>query len=457
MILAVRPMSRPSRRSIPRMVEPERAGGHTKALRLAPFRALRFSPDVVPDLAAVTCPPYDVIGEHGVAAWEAADPYNVVRLILPRPGPDENRYAHAARDLRRWLNRGVLSQDDAPALYVYEQTTSTGTAFGLVGAVSLHDPAERVVLPHEDVFPGPVVDRTELMAATGAQLEPILLTYRGGGAASAAVDAALDTEPVIAVNTIDESSHRVWRLSEPATLAAIESDLGPRQALIADGHHRYAAYHTLRDRLQGQGQIDRPDLRAQTSQAARYGLAMLVDAERHPLRLGSIHRSIADIALENAMTAAADGFDAVTALANDVDLADALARAGRSGPAFVLSDGRNSALLEHPIGPVVDAALPQTRSQRWRGLDASIACEFVLPRVFGVQDADRRVAYHHAAAEAIMRAHRLGGVALLIRPASHADVLAVAANGERMPRKSTSFGPKPRTGLLMRLLADSLA
>ncbi|WP_170177486.1 DUF1015 family protein [Thermomonospora umbrina] len=31
-------------------------------------------------------------------------------------------------------------------------------------------------------------------------------------------------------------------------------------------------------------------------------------------------------------------------------------------------------------------------------------------------------------------------------------MLAVAEAGERVPRKSTSFGPKPRTGLVMRLL-----
>jgi len=29
-------------------------------------------------------------------------------------------------------------------------------------------------------------------------------------------------------------------------------------------------------------------------------------------------------------------------------------------------------------------------------------------------------------------------------------VLQIAADGVRMPRKSTSFGPKPRTGLLLR-------
>jgi uncharacterized protein (DUF1015 family) len=41
-----------------------------------------------------------------------------------------------------------------------------------------------------------------------------------------------------------------------------------------------------------------------------------------------------------------------------------------------------------------------------------------------------------------------------MRPVSVGDVLEVAATGERMPRKSTSFGPKPRTGLVLRLLDE---
>ena len=46
------------------------------------------------------------------------------------------------------------------------------------------------------------------------------------------------------------------------------------------------------------------------------------------------------------------------------------------------------------------------------------------------------------------------GTAVLMRPAPLADVLALAALGERMPRKSTSFGPKPRTGIVLRELRD---
>jgi hypothetical protein len=189
------------------------------------------------------------------------------------------------------------------------------------------------------------------------------------------------------------------------------------------------------------------------SDAAQHGLAMLVDADRHPLRLGSIHRSIAGFSLPDAVTAAASVFQTVS-LMPDLEPARALAAVSRNGHAFVVSDGRQSALLEHPISERVDASLPPGRSPTWRRLDASIACEFMLPQLFRVDDADSRVAYHHDAAEAVSRARRLRGIALLIRPASHTDVLAIAAKGERMPRKSTSFGPKPRTGLLMRMLRD---
>jgi len=56
----------------------------------APFRGLRFDPDVVGEHAQVTTPPYDVISPEAREAYEAMSPYNVVRLILARPGPGED-------------------------------------------------------------------------------------------------------------------------------------------------------------------------------------------------------------------------------------------------------------------------------------------------------------------------------------------------------------------------------
>jgi uncharacterized protein (DUF1015 family) len=78
----------------------------------------------------------------------------------------------------------------------------------------------------------------------------------------------------------------------------------------------------------------------------------------------------------------------------------------------------------------------------------------LLERLWRVPDRTGRVGYLHDSGSAVRAARRGHGVAVLMRPVAVSDVLALAAEGERMPRKSTSFGPKPRTGLVLRLLED---
>jgi uncharacterized protein (DUF1015 family) len=115
--------------------------------------------------------------------------------------------------------------------------------------------------------------------------------------------------------------------------------------------------------------------------------------------------------------------------------------------------GSEVAIVTRADPAVVAAGMPAGRSQLWRSQDASVACCVVLEHLWGVADSDPRVSYHHSAADAVAAATASDGVALLLPPPDHDDVLAIAARGERMPRKTTSFGPKPRTGLLMRLLS----
>ncbi len=51
---------------------------------------------------------------------------------------------------------------------------------------------------------------------------------------------------------------------------------------------------------------------------------------------------------------------------------------------------------------------------------------------------------------ALAAAARTGGTAVLLNPTPVEAVAAVAGSGERMPRKSTLFTPKPATGLVIR-------
>jgi uncharacterized protein (DUF1015 family) len=403
----------------------------------------------VSGIAEVTSPPYDVIGTAAVARLLAADPCNVVRLILPRSGPGQadGGYAEAATTLKEWQADGVLVQDAEPALYAYEQRDAGGQVLqrGLIGGLRLSPPGEGVVLPHEDVMPGPVAGRLALMTAVRANLEPIFLMYDGApGAAVRLVDeAASSRPPLLDVATEDGLNHRLWAITDPAELAAIAADLAPRRAVIADGHHRYAAYLELQSRMRAEGAGPGP---------WDQGLALLVDSTEYPPRIDAIHRVIPGLSAAAAVTAARQAFRVRPVDGGLAAGLDALAEAGGHGPAFLIGDEQQLHLLTDPDPVQLAAAMPAGRSPHWRGLAAAIGQQLLIGRLWGIRDDERTVrVVHHDAAAAVQAAAEAGGTAVLFNPVRAADVAQVAADGERVPRKSTSFGPKPRTGLLMRI------
>jgi uncharacterized protein (DUF1015 family) len=437
---------------------------------LAPFRGVRYAADRVSDLAGVTSPPYDVIAHDIEAQLIAADPHNIVRLILPHAAgpPGGGRYDGAASALRQWQDERVLVADPAPGLYVYEQArpapgSSDGgrgevLQRGLIGGLGLRPPEDRVILPHEDVMPGPVTGRRELMEATQANLEPIFLLYDGGrppGAATQVVEAvAAGGPPLAEALTEDGLRHRLWAVTDPAQLAAVAADLAPRQALIADGHHRYAAYRQLQARRRdagcGAGPWD-------------YGLALLVDSAAYPPRIGAIHRVLPGLTPDKAVDLAKGAFCVTPQPGGSGDLDAALAaldQVAAAGPAFLIAGGGAGSgaayLLTDPDPVQAEAAMPDGLSATWRGLGYAVLQQLLITRLWGLRDDDRSVRIvHNDAATAIAEAGKSGGTAVICAPMSAAEVYTVAANGERVPRKSTSFGPKPRTGLVIRAFAES--
>jgi uncharacterized protein (DUF1015 family) len=431
--------------------------GHGSDLVLAPFHAVRYDLSRVSDIANVTSPPYDVIGPGTLDDLLAASPYNVVRLILPGLELSAREAgAVAAGRLRSWLASGVLGVDAEPALYVYEQSAPGWLQRGLIGLVAV---GAAGIHPHEGVMPGPVTGRRELMMATRANLEPIFLVYNGGagdadspplagghggpaGPTSRLVDlVAGQRPPLVSVVTGDGVTHRLWALTDPAEHAAVAADLASRTALIADGHHRYAAYRELRDLMRDDGHGAGP---------WDYGLAFLVDADAYPPRLGPIHRVIPHLDLAKAARLAAEAF-AVEELPGGLAAAqDRLAEAGRQGTAFLLAGRAGFRLLTQPDPGQAAAAMPPGASPRWRALDASVMQELLLARLWSIKDNERDVLISHDAGEAVRMALDDGGTAVICNPVPFAAVKEMAAHGERVPRKSTSFGPKPRTGLVLR-------
>ena len=418
-------------------------------LVLSPFRALRYDTAVAGDLATLTSPPYDVIDADGVSALEALDEHNVVRLILPRDDADtgQDRYARAARTLEQWRAAGVLVPDAEPALYVYEQAAPGGhVQRGLLGALALSPPEDEVVLPHENTMAGPVSDRLALYTAVDADLEPIFLVYDGGGAASRAVASVDDREgpqPLVDAVLADGLRHRLWALTDPSVLTAVAEDLHPRKALIADGHHRYATYLRRQAARHESGSGPGP---------WDAGLCLLVDATAFGPEVHPIHRYVPGVPVADLAARSAEGA-AVRRLEGSIDDAlAALAEAGARGPAYVLASGDASELhlVTEPDPDRLAAAVPAERSAAWAALDVSVLHAYLVTSLWGLPDDAEHVAYEHDVDGALAAAARTGGTAVLLNPTPVEAVAAVAGSGERMPRKSTLFTPKPSTGVVIR-------
>ncbi|MFD5229745.1 DUF1015 domain-containing protein [Streptomyces qaidamensis] len=424
--------------------------GHSEAtahrgLELTPFRGLRYDPDRVGSLAAVTSPPYDVVVRpDGLHHLEAADPHNIVRLILPQAATPSARNEQAADTLRRWLSEGVLTTDPEPGLYVYEQRDGDGMLQrGIIGALRVSDPAEQVVLPHEDVMPHVVADRAALMRATSANLEPLLLTYRGDDATAATADLierTAEQPPLLATTTEDGFHHRLWSVTSPEDLAAIQTGLGRHQALIADGHHRWATYRRLRAEHPSPSPWD-------------HGLVLLIDTARYPLRVRAIHRLLHDLPVGEAVAALKGRFRVRRLEVSLPEALDALADAACTGNAFLLAGDGAFHLVDHPDPDLLARTIPADRPEAWRTLDATVLHATLLEHVWRIpEDSPAHITYIHDTAATVEKAERDGGTAVLMHPVREEVVRDLARQGVTMPRKSTSFGPKPATGLVLRAL-----
>lgn len=397
---------------------------------LAPFRGLRFDADQVGDLGTVVSPPYDVLDADTVRDLEAANRRNIVRLILSRRF--ERPYLAVRRRLEAWRDKGYLSADSAATLYLYQYTADRVTVRGLIGVAALREEHERVILPHEDVMSGPVEDRTLLMRSTDTNLEPILLVHQGTDRLRTLLADTTENVPLVEFGALDGSSHVLWAITEPECLELVADELETAQVLIADGHHRYAAYLALQKEM-------RDPAAGPEKSVWDYGLALLVDQGDYPLEVGPIHRSVSAVTMSDVVDLAGDRGDALDTVADRETAFGHLAGRGNDPDhtSFVISDGRQWAVLRTPRTRVVDAAmLHEDIFEAWN-------------------IAEEQVGYHHSLDQALQMTARQPGIVIAVHPPTLRQVMDTAARGIRMPRKSTSFSPKPRMGVVMRDLRDT--
>lgn len=352
-------------------------------------------------------------------------PHHITRLLHT----DDPRAA--ATRLRRWLRHGVLIRDALPTLYVYQQRLGDHVLLrGVIGELGLTRPGDRTVLAHEDVLPHVVTARAALMEGLGAQPEPLLIAYNSTAPSTTRMLDRVTRLPPVADVRIGAVTHTLWACTDPDEHAVFATGLTGAQALIADGHHRHAACRQLHDR---HGSGPNPWDRC---------LALAVDTADSPLRLTAIHRVIPGLEPDKAAAAAAD-----VACVRPLPGGPRPPRPGE----LVLTGAGRAWSITGPDPRALDEALTG-KPERWRDVPAAVADHLLLAHAWSVQNLPDAVRHPHDAGQAAAAVATPGsGTALLLPAVTEATVRELAAAGVLLPRKSTSFGPKPATGLVLRV------
>lgn len=375
-----------------------------------PFRATRYARE---QIDALLSPPYDAADAELIARLRASEPHNSAALDASG-SPEE-----AAALWHAWRDSGVLIDEAEPAIYLYEGVGAGATAIrGIFAAIPVgaYGP-ETGVYGHERTLDGPRAGRRALLAATRANLSPILLLRSGGAPTFTAAFQHIATgTPLIEGTAPDESQVRIWRVDPQSEHgASLMRWAAGAPLVIADGHHRYESAREL----------------AAAGSGSTHTLGLIVEADTAGPTLHATHRILTGYdgaAFLAALTQSADvdHVEAVGALPNQLhrnQFAVAI-----SGNVTVVT--LRSELNNQPITARVEKLLEETL------------------HITPADVAAGALRYERQANRAISASQQPSTIALLLPPESMESVITTALASQVMPQKATHFTPKPATGLL---------
>ncbi|OZM70857.1 hypothetical protein CFN78_23395 [Amycolatopsis antarctica] len=319
-----------------------------------------------------------------------------------------------ARDVLALLRRTAY-RPVSRVLAPYQVDGPDGAAIGVLAMV---DPAAvdaegvRHVRHGEQVYPEVVAERAQVLSGLGcATSAAMLVPVSDAAALTTRLRRVIADAGSAAVSTVDSSGrrHRVWLLGPGPEQDIVLAAASAHPLMVADGNHRVAA----------------------AAAAGLDGLLALVTAGPG-LRVGAFHRELTGTGL-----GADELRSAWRRLGVDVrEAGPAGARPPGAPGSVVVRCGDRTLLLRLP---------PPDGGESVPRIDHAVVENLLLDKALGIDPEGPLVRPLPAGREPGEAADAV----IMIAPVPLGDVRAVHAAGMRMPRKSTYFTPKPRSGLVL--------
>jgi uncharacterized protein (DUF1015 family) len=401
---------------------------------IQPFRGIRYQVSDA-ELTKVLAPPYDIIPPAYQNALYERDPRNIVRVELNRT-PGDGAYEDAKQTFEEWQKQGVLKADEKPSLYVLEQKFSaegkTLTRMGLLTRFRAEEGEKGNILPHEHTRKEAKEDRYKLLRAIKANPSAIFLMLEDPANAVAEKLRALAAGTPTFTYTDDSwVEHRVFAVTDEATIQWLKDAFAQRKAYIADGHHRHATALRYRD---------------ETGPEGAWTLGYFAPIGDPGMVVLPYHRILSSgPSVDDAKRKLFQRFN-ITFVSGVAKAADAVQRS-KAPYAFALAEPGGRALICE-AKPGHESMLPADTPPSLRALDTYFLHKAVLGPLLDIPES--AVSYVHSLHEAEESvADKKCRYAVLMRSTPVQQIVDVAEAKENMPAKSTFFHPKLPSGLVI--------
>ncbi|HBG78217.1 MAG TPA: DUF1015 domain-containing protein [Phycisphaerales bacterium] len=432
-------------------------------MEIKAFKAYRFNSATAGDTGKCIAPPYDVINDLQQEELYQQSPYNIVRIdkgkIKISDNETQNQYTRAAEYLADWLKKGILTQESKDSLYAYVQNFDVaGKNYQRSGIIALGKLVEfgSGVQPHEKTLDGPKADRLKLTLATDAQFGQIFMLYDDSQKiADKIIDKTVAAgKAAVDFTDTDNIRHRLFIIDDARDIAAVVETMKTKEALIADGHHRYETALNYR--------------KITKKPTADWQMMTFINMQNEGLIVLPTHRLVGDLKnfdIDAIIKKLQEDFKVTEfTYTNEKEKAKGLMfkrmkKAFEEGKnAFGIYDGAKFYFIVLKSHKHVE---PLKISAASKSLDVVVLHKVILERLLGIGDAqlagETNIEYikdiGNAVDEAIAAVDKKEKqILFFMNPTKVEQVKAVAAENEKMPQKSTFFHPKIFTGLTINKL-----
>jgi len=411
-------------------------------VRVKPFAAVRPARQYAAEVAA---PPYDVLNSEEAKAM--ATEKSLLHITKPEidfnpilPDHDDKVYVKAVENFKLWQNNGWLVQDEKPCYYVYSQTMSGRTQYGLVLCAHTDDYANGIIKKHELTRKDKEDDRMIHVRIQNANIEPVFFAYKDDDELSRIMASTVSKTPINSF--IDENGfgHDFWVIDDDALIKRITEIFTTRVEAfyVADGHHRTAAAA----RVGAEKKAANPKHNGEEE----YNYFMAVCFPQSQLKILDYNRVVKDLNgldEQGFLTAVSKDF-IVEKKGTGIYTPSALHNFSMylGGEWYSLTAREGTYDDKDPIGV----------------LDVTVLSCRLLDSILGIKDlrTDKRIDFVGGIRGLGELKRRVDSgemkVAFALYPVSMGQLIDIADSGNIMPPKTTWFEPKLRSGLVIHKL-----